>query len=1466
MSDTPQSTPGLSPRRRRAWKRWVLPPLAVVLVLTAAVFFLTATGPGLRLVLQIAEGPVSEIIDGEFSIEDLSGSLWSEVRIGRLSMSMPDGFALDSRNIRFAWRPSALFGGRLDVEAVGAEQLSVSLPDTVAPVEPDEEDTGTFAIPRLPIRVIVRQLDFPSVAIAMPDGAQYQASILGNVATSESDEIQAKMDVAANRDGKPVDRVTLQAAVTPGDAPVLSLVLSAEIPTDGVLYAVLDLPVDLRRPLSASVSGNGLLTDWAGEVKTAAQGLIALNGKIGLGLTDAGVHVSFDGAVDFEAPDLFGLPLGLAGRYAIAVPDLSILDDVLAVSDVQVTKEGLASVSATARMKLDATDLSADGRISLDPAAAALAGLPIAFETAQIDFQASAALPKIQADVQIAAKQIDAFGNVVRALDSTLSASGALDQEIILNAGVTADQVAWSDDALRSLLGETVSVTARAGIDPSFQAADGIEVTVDPLGATLRTALKVDGATLIADTVQADLVDLARLKPILGMPIAGSASVLLSGLTVSEDGTISTVFEVGAKGLSIIDDQVTGLVGASPSAKGDMLLSDADGLVLTLHDVRARAGAVTGVVILTPDFGELSGSVNAKAIASALPADIGLSVQGDVIELAARFAGPTTQPDLDAVVTPFAAAVSGKEMQMQALEAQLRWRDDAPFVTFQGAGAAMGLNASVEGGAAIRPDGLNVPGVSVTGEGWSAWAAVNLPNFALPADGSARVVVSDAAPFTALAGLNALAGRANLDVEFAAAEQGSGQAVTAKITADQIAVTTDAATSPIKVGSVDVTADIGDALALRDIDASVAIENVVGDGFHLTEIVAVLQGTGEAVDGDVTVAGVNPTPVDLATHVSGRIQQDGQGEIHLTGFRLSYDGLEQLASGKADASFGPDGALSAAVDLAILSGALTAGYERSEGAASMSLNAANIPVGPLAELQGQMGVEGFFNAKADLRQENGPANGGFSISATGLRTKDLDKDVSVGVMLSGDVGDERVLVQAKTAGTGLDKIDIRGELPVTVSLVEPGAAVNSDGPLDGIVKAEVPLREIWPYLPLPEHRVAGLLVVDARLGGTLTNPAVEGDAALRDVDYEHLVYGTFIRNIQGRVRFAGENFALESLSGQDDYGGSFNISGQGSLAGGTPSFDIATKLNTLRVVNSDAVKADVDADINTRQQADGMLVEGKAVIRRAEVDLGVALPPSISTLDVEDGSEATAESKEEAEPSKIALDIIVDAPGQIFVRGRGLESEWEGNVKVTGTAKQPIVSGGLAARRGRIDVIGKGFTLDDSKIQFFGGETIDPMLDIRGVHEGDEITVIALLEGPASKPEITLQSQPPLPEDEVLSRLLFGKTASSLGPLEAAQLAASASELAGGGSGVDVLGTIRNFVGVDVLEVDTSGDTAAVKAGTYVADGVFVGAKQGAAPGSSSVTVEVEVTPNISVTTESGQTSSNAGVNFKWDY
>ncbi len=146
------------------------------------------------------------------------------------------------------------------------------------------------------------------------------------------------------------------------------------------------------------------------------------------------------------------------------------------------------------------------------------------------------------------------------------------------------------------------------------------------------------------------------------------------------------------------------------------------------------------------------------------------------------------------------------------------------------------------------------------------------------------------------------------------------------------------------------------------------------------------------------------------------------------------------------------------------------------------------------------------------------------------------------------------------------------------------------------------------------------------------------------------------------------------------------------------------------------------------------------------------------------------------------------------------------------------------------------------------------------------------MKGQATNPTIEISSVPELPEDELMSRILFGKETAQLSTAEAVQLAAAIAELsAENGGSAGVLDFARGVLGVDVLRVETigTGDARqpALSAGKYVTDEVFVGVKQGVEAESGSVGVEIEVTPNISIESDVGQTGeSNVGIKFKWDY
>jgi translocation and assembly module TamB len=148
--------------------------------------------------------------------------------------------------------------------------------------------------------------------------------------------------------------------------------------------------------------------------------------------------------------------------------------------------------------------------------------------------------------------------------------------------------------------------------------------------------------------------------------------------------------------------------------------------------------------------------------------------------------------------------------------------------------------------------------------------------------------------------------------------------------------------------------------------------------------------------------------------------------------------------------------------------------------------------------------------------------------------------------------------------------------------------------------------------------------------------------------------------------------------------------------------------------------------------------------------------------------------------------------------------------------------------------------------------------------------------GTARQPKIALSSTPTMPRDEILARVLFGSNVGSLTASQGIQLAAAAATLAQGGP--SVMDKVRSSIGLDRLDLGAGGANpngtqgtakgTTVTGGKYVANGVFVGVKQGLSGDSGSqAIVEIEITPNISVNSTFGSRSgSGFGAKYSVDY
>ena len=234
------------------------------------------------------------------------------------------------------------------------------------------------------------------------------------------------------------------------------------------------------------------------------------------------------------------------------------------------------------------------------------------------------------------------------------------------------------------------------------------------------------------------------------------------------------------------------------------------------------------------------------------------------------------------------------------------------------------------------------------------------------------------------------------------------------------------------------------------------------------------------------------------------------------------------------------------------------------------------------------------------------------------------------------------------------------------------------------------------------------------------------------------------------------------------------------------------------------------------------------------------------------------------------LDLRVRADNRVFVTGMGLESEWELDLRVGGTNLAPQVTGGLDLVEGEYSFAGKRFEITRGSIDFRGGSLLDPAINIVATTTAEGITANINITGTGQRPQVAFTSTPALPQDEVLSRLLFGTDPSNLSATEAIQLASALNSLRGTGGGLNPLGKLRSATGFDRLRIlgsdQATGRGTALAAGKYLTDDIYVEVITDAR-GFTATQIEIALTRALSLLSSTGSFGgSNVSLRYSRDY
>jgi translocation and assembly module TamB len=644
------------------------------------------------------------------------------------------------------------------------------------------------------------------------------------------------------------------------------------------------------------------------------------------------------------------------------------------------------------------------------------------------------------------------------------------------------------------------------------------------------------------------------------------------------------------------------------------------------------------------------------------------------------------------------------------------------------------------------------------------------------------------------------------------------------------------------------------------------------------EGVVLLDPAGTSVEGRIVARGVSRGPLSIASLDAQASLRGGAGQarIRIAGSRgrdFAFNALADIAPGRYRIS--GSGTLDRRPLELVTPAELTATEEGwrlaptrfrfAGGSASLSglfgirteidAQLQAMPLSVLDIAWPDLGLGGIASGSVRYRSASAgaPPVGAADLRVRGLTRAGLvlaSRPVDLGLNARLDGGQAAIRVVAVSERRTIGRFQARiapvggsGDLWYRLSTAPMRAQLRYNGPAD----------TLWRLTGIELLDLSGPAAIAADMGGTLAVPLIDGSVRTSGARLESAVTGMVVDNLETAGQFSGSQLRIASFSGRTEGGGT--VSGSGALdfaaaRGVGMNFDI--RAENARLLDRDDIQAAVTGNLAIRSEGNGGSIGGDVRVTSGRFQLGSATSTAqIARLNVREVGGAAADlgpTIRRVDPWRLALGVT--ASNRMTVTGLGMNSEWRAELQVAGTVTEPRIAGDATLLRGSYDFAGRRFDLIRGNIRFQGESPVNPQLDIAAEARVRGLSAQIRVTGRSQRPEIAFTSTPALPQDELLSRILFGTSITNLSAPEAVQLASAVASLNDPRGGLDPINALRRGIGLDRLRILPADVTQGI--GTQVAAGKYLGRRVYVevitdGRGYSATTVEYQITRWLSI-------------------
>jgi len=1443
--------------------KWSIKIILLSSLLFFTVFIFAQTRYGKDGLIGLADFILDIKYDINFKVSEVTGTVPYDIKIDRLTFYDGSGPWLNIEEFAFCFSPLQLFKGRLAIEEFKAQSIELS---RVPQIKKTDKPKRPFSLPSIVYHIGLKHLEIARLTLGKeilgkPADFRIKAGI-----TEKEIGIKSRVFVDVKRTDGIAGSALLDAEFK-GVEPHLTIDARIEEPEKGLIGAILGIDT----PLYMTLKGSGPLTGWDGRLSIKADQLAGIDAQVGIHvLEDTRLNIEgtaqlYPGMIPIRLNELFNpqtrfkIPVLIKSKKNLILEHATfesenLLLDLFADLDIRrMTSEGA--------FKLNLKDISPLGR-SINMIASS-GSLDI-----EGDFKGPVSMPAANIALTVSDFKSDAAGcdefkakaqiEFIYANNSSspsLHVSGKGDIKTLFIPSLSVDplenRLTWDLDATRDDRGEININNLQLTGDLLSAKISGVFNDKQKTGA-IKALLKADSLDRYSRFMKTEIPPGMRLAAEINTQISGhSLYSRINGRLVQQNNTYNSIMNI---------------TGADIEYTGDISISDSESIKFLNIKISSDRLELTGSGLYNLDKREIHGllDIEAKDLA-AFSSIVKREIQGSA-RIKASIDGIMELLNINADINAEHLGLDKARFQNLsasiALSGQSLKNEGRIFLSVK----EHGRTFTGDSGFKLDNKIISFKDIIFEGPGFNLKGNLTVDTEKNLTQGELNSECKDILIFAAIFNKE-VHGSVNLHMN---SSPSKGKNII------DIAVNANDVSGDFgKTDTIDIKLKLSGALKEPQISASASLSGFNNKNISLKSID--INALGNFQDLHFTTTGTGQAGYDINIETSGNLSLSPvRQSLRIDRFHGEYGAIPVKLKKPFKITRSKEAITFETMDFNLAGGTMNGSGNFSEDSLNFQMDFNDIPVSMLqligiTELEGS--ATGNIILSGDLKQPDAKME--FTLNNLGLRdARDANMPsfrLTAKALLQSGRLEADLALDSKTTG---NPFSMEMYVPVKLSFSPFSFGFPEKEDLNGRIIGDINLADIALFAGIYDQRFKGKLAIDIDIMGTVKSPEISGEARIENGSYENNSIGTLVKDIKAEISAESNRIILSSISGTDGMEG--KVSGKGWFDF-SPSkrfpYNLSLNLKNMALIRSNTTTMTVSGSPTISGTLNEHTLTGRLSIEKGEYRIPERLPAEITELEVTEINKSEQveeqEQKEPVEKSVMNLDMTIEGAGQVYLTGRGIDSEWKGDLVIKGTASEPIIVGRLSILRGNYNFLGKRFDLTDGRIDLDGKYPLSPYLDVTGEASTSEITAIIKLSGDLKKPDITLSSEPSLPSDEILSQLLFGRNVSQITPVQAIQLGNALNSMLGKDS-YDIIGKTKKILGVDQLELKQEVeevDESAVSVGKYVRDDLYIEVEKGIGTESGKASVTWEVTPNITVDTEMHEDSSTGvGINWKWDY